>query len=530
MNIFSASALERIFPATPPRAPAPLRLAVARGERAAFQAGFHNPSPLPLDVTASVAGAAGEFSPRIRAVGLVCQPHFNTDTPADELDGAPGLVPDPLLPQTSLVAGPFETRSFWIDLRVPLDLRPGEYPLSVELRSAADSAWLTVVLVVSAVRLRPLADFPVTHWFYADALCDRYGLAPYEEKFWPVCAAYLRNLAEHGTNTLYTPLFTPPLDGVKRPHQLLRVRTPQTGVYEFDWTDVRRWLAEARAAGFRRFEWSHLATQWGAANAIRIYRDNTDPQSLLWAPETPACGEVYRGFLSQFMPAFHDFLVAETLLDSSVFHLSDEPHGDGPLANYRQFRAMVRELAPWLSVTDALSDVRFALEKLIDLPAASIAEAATFQAYQLPHWVYFCCIPRGRFLNRLMDTPLAKIRMSGWLFHRLGAGGFLHWGFNYWYRSMNQGLLDPWQEAAAGNWPAWPYGDPFMVYPGADGQPVDSLRWEVFMHSLQDLALLQTCGIAAGDALLAEIRGYDAFPKSAAWIEQARARLLVEEK
>ena len=95
---------------------------------------------------------------------------------------------------------------------------------------------------------------------------------------------------------------------------------------------------------------------------------------------------------------------------------------------------------------------------------------------------------------------------------------------------MNQGLLDPWQEAAAGNWPAWPYGDPFMVYPGADGQPVDSLRWEVFMHSLQDLALLQTCGIAAGDALLAEIRGYDAFPKSAAWIEQARARLLVEEK
>ncbi|MFA5204674.1 MAG: DUF4091 domain-containing protein [Lentisphaeria bacterium] len=526
MQAFLASALERIFPATPLRAPAPLRLLAARGERVAFQACFRNEAPQALEVTAAVAGAAGEFGPRIRAVGLVCLPHFNPDTPFDELDGMPGLVPDPLLPQANLLAGPFETRSFWIDLRVPRDARPGDCRLEVLLAAGADSARLEVVLTVAGAELPPLADFPVTHWFYADALCDRYGLAPYEEKFWPVCAAYQRDLAEHGTNTLYTPLFTPPLDGVKRPHQLLRVRTPQPGSYEFDWTDVRRWLAVGRAAGFRRFEWSHLATQWGAAHAIRIYRDNADPQSLLWAPDTPACGEVYRGFLGQFLPAFQAFLADEGLLDHSVFHLSDEPHGDLPLANYRQFRGLLRELAPWMPVTDALSDVRFALEKLTDMPAASIGEAATFQAHQVPHWVYFCCGPRGRFLNRLLDTPLAKIRMSGWLFHRLGARGFLHWGFNYWYRSMNQGLLDPWQESAGGNWPLWPYGDPFMVYPGADGQPVDSLRWEVFAHSLQDLALLRSHGMAPGDPLLAEIQGYDTFPKTAAWIDQARTRLL----
>lgn len=34
-------------------------------------------------------------------------------------------------------------------------------------------------------------------------------------------------------------------------------------------------------------------------------------------------------------------------------------------------------------------------------------------------WVSdYCCSQRGRLLNRLLDTPLTNIRMSGWLFHR----------------------------------------------------------------------------------------------------------------
>ena len=47
-----------------------------------------------------------------------------------------------------------------------------------------------------------------------------------------------------------------------------------------------------------------------------------------------------------------------------------------------------------------------------------------------------------------MDTPLAKIRMSGWLFYHLKAQGFLHWGYNYWYKSQTQQLIDPFAEQA----------------------------------------------------------------------------------
>jgi len=33
-----------------------------------------------------------------------------------------------------------------------------------------------------------------------------------------------------------------------------------------------------------------------------------------------------------------------------------------------------------------------------------------FSEQDIAHWAYFCCYHRGEYLNRLMDTPLAKIR------------------------------------------------------------------------------------------------------------------------
>jgi len=210
-----------------------------------------------------------------------------------------------------------------------------------------------------------------------------------------------------------------------------------------------------------------------------------------------------------------------------VFHLSDEPHTDEDLAAYRCAREMLRELAPWMKVADALSDIRFAREGLIDVPIASIRTARQFVEEGFASWAYFCCGPRGAYLNRLMDTPLTKIRMTGWLLYRLRARGFLHWGYNYWYKSQTQQLIDPFTEQAACAWPGWAYGDPFVVYPGEDG-PIDSIRWEVFGQSLQDYALLESAGIDPDAPLLAAIQDYCLFPKTEHWLMESIRRILAE--
>ncbi|MCX8053095.1 MAG: DUF4091 domain-containing protein [Armatimonadetes bacterium] len=472
----------------------------------------------------------------VRLVGYVPMKHLNTDDDP-EWEGAehvPGLVPDPLLPisfkekdgDSSTTIGPRETHSFWITVRIPTEIEPGLHEIKVKFtvnEVALDD--LIARIELSPVTIRPVQDFPVTHWFYADALCDWYGVEPYDDRFWTIVEPYMRNLVEHGGSSQYVPIFTPPTDGIKRPHQLIRVTTPRDGLYEFDFTNVRRWVSLARSCGAKYFEWTHLFSQWGAKNALRIYRSNQDRDSLLWPPETEATSPVYRNFLAQFLPKFYEFLVSEELLDCSLFHISDEPHGEEHLANYRQAREMVRELAPWMKTGDALSDIQFVREGLTDVPIPSISTAKSFVEEGFPAWAYFCCGPRGKYLNRLMDTPLVKIRMSGWLFYRLRARGFLHWGYNYWYKSQTQDLIDPFTEQSGAAWPEWAYGDPFVVYPGQTG-PIDSIRWEVFAESLQDMALLQTLGIDPEDPMLSEIHDYDKFPKTSEWIANARQRLL----
>ena len=116
--------------------------------------------------------------------------------------------------------------------------------------------------------------------------------------------------------------------------------------------------------------------------------------------------------------------------------------------------------------------------------------------------------------------------MHGFLFYRWPFKGFLHWGFNYWFRSQTRELIDVYETQDGYRWPGWAYGDTCMVYPGADGKPVDSIRWEVFSESLQDYQLLQTLKIDRGSALFKRLVSFKDFPKDAVWLRKAKKQLL----
>lgn len=527
MHTWVSSSLRRFYPTSPAESAQTLTLDAARGERVSFQAVCRS-GEREQYINASASAPEG-LKVLVRRVGYVPLPHHSTETPLEELDGAghiPGYVPDPLLPDLEFLAGPQETHAFWITMLILPEAEPGSYPVTVAIAVGAKRVTLTVTVNVHRAALPQRRDFPVTHWFYADALCDWYNVQPFEEAFWRVLDPYLANVVAHGQDTLYVPMFTPPLDGVKRPTQLLDVRHAD-GRYQFDWSFVRRWISAAQSHGISHFEWTHLFTQWGARYAIRIYEGHAETGTLLWPPETGATSETYRDFLGQFLPELERFLGTEGLTDHSFFHLSDEPHGDEHLANYREARDLLCELAPWMKVMDALSEIRFAREGLTDVPIPITATAPDFVRAGMPAWVYFCCGPRGRYLNRLLDTPLVKVRMSGWLFYRNQARGFLHWGYNYWYKRQTTKLIDPYVVSDGLSWPDWAHGDPFQVYPGPDG-PVDSLRWEIFAESLQDYALLQASNLALDDPALAAIHDYADFPRDASWIALRRSELLAK--
>jgi hypothetical protein len=522
-----APSLVRHFPATPPPK-APLRsLAAARNEQFSFQVALRGDTATPVRVEAN--GPAG-WMIRVRRVGFVPVQHHNTPIPADPLDvdgldAIPGFVPDPLLDETGFLLPAHETHAFWVTVRPGPNAAPGRHAITVDVvPEKGKSARHKLAVTLHGIVLEPRRDFDVTHWFYADGLIDWYQTDQFDARFWDLLALYIRNIAEHGQNTLYVPVFTPPLDGVKRPSQLLRVRKTGRNKYAFDWSDVRRYVRLAAAEGITHFEWCHPFTQWGVKHAIRIYEGQGRDEKLLWPAETGATSDTYRRFLSQYLPALHRFLKAEGLLDRSFFHVSDEPHGDEPLARYRAARALLAELAPWMKVMDALTDIRYGREQLTDLPIPSISTALDFVREGIPCGCYYCCGPRDRFLNRLLDTPLAKVAMHGFLLYRWPFKNFLHWGYNYWYQAQTRTLIDPYTCQDGKRWPGWAYGDTFVVYPGKDG-PVDSMRWEIFGESLQDYRLLQTLAIDRDDRRLAPLQSFQDFPKNPAWRLQAKAAL-----
>lgn len=144
----------------------------------------------------------------VRRVDYVPMPHHTTErkTPLEDLEGVghiPGYVPDPLFPEAGVHAGPHETHALWVTVQVPADVAPGRFPVTVTMAAASEEpVTLTATVVVHPALLPPRRAFPVTHWLYADALCEWYRVAPFEEAFWCILDPSLANVVAHGQDTL----------------------------------------------------------------------------------------------------------------------------------------------------------------------------------------------------------------------------------------------------------------------------------------------------------------------------------------
>lgn len=523
------TSLKRVFPASPPSMLRTLTLITARNRHISFQACLANRRPWELEVACEVT-APQDLKVRVRKVGYVPMWHPTGDVPENEQDGVgylPGLVPDPLYDTNAAKVGSRENQSFWITIEVPADAKVGPHDLTVlyKFHNGTQKAELRATVDVKPLVVQPRREFHVTHWWRPESIYEHYKIEPFGERWWQLAEAYIRNLVAHGNDVIWVQQIFPRREVVKRPAQMMKVTVTAPGKYEFDFSDCRRLVQLARKCGATHFEWAHTWIYWGVKNPMPVYTMTDGKATLLWPTDSDGFGETYVGFLKQYLPAFHKFLQEENLLDCSYFHLSDEPSGEEHFGRYKKARALLKEIAPWMKVMDALSEVRYGKEGVTDYPIPIINTAMDYVNAGIPHWVYFCCGPRGEYLNRFMDTPLPKIRMAGWLFYRHKALGFLHWGYNCWQLMEQDAMIDPFTEGASGAWPGIPYGDPFVVYPGPDG-PIDSIRWEVFAESLEDYAMLQTAGVKPDDPLLSPLKSYGDFPKTESWISEAVNKVL----
>ena len=449
---------------------------------------------------------------------------------------APGLFPDLLKDikdgKLRLTSGYWQALHFTIDLRNAdkTKLNFGKNNLIVTIKTEGNEYKKEIELEVLRGELPKLSIYH-TEWFHADCLADYYGVESLSERHWEIMANFIRHYGKSGMNTILVPTFTPPLDtevgGERTTVQLVEVHKNGSS-YSFNFDKVKRFIDICLESGIEYFEIAHLFTQWGANAAPKVMAYTEGELKKVFGWETDSEGEEYMDFLSAYLPSLTKKLDEWGLNGKVFFHLSDEPD-ENCIEKYSRLR---KRIAPFLGdypILDAVSRYSFVERGIVDRPVPGNNHLEPFLENKVKGlWTYYCCAQGDKVPNRFMSMPSVRNRIMGVLIYYFDIKGFLHWGYNFYNSQYSIEHINPYAVTDAGG--AFQAGDAFLVYPGRDGKPEDSLRMMALNEGFQDYRALvkyeEKVGRAEVIALIERLYGgklsMENYPTSYKYIEDLR--------
>ncbi len=512
------SSLEKVFLDEAPTAAELEQSSILKNERLSYQIAFIH--------VGEASGDANVFdfkvrieSPladcvRLRRVGNVpvelSHYHYSCDNGC--LRKRPGLYPDALFPlkRNTIEAVPQLWHSMWVTVDPKGQFPAGEYDLTLIFEH--ETLQITKTLRLRLINaLLPEQETLVANWFHADCLASVYHTKLYSEKHWKLIDRFMKCAIDNGVNSIYTPIFSIPLDtspGLKRPAcQLIDVALEQDH-YTFNFAKLRRWIAIFKKHGGHYLEISHLFSQWGAKFAPRVVATVDGKRKELFGWHTANTAPAYKAFLDQCLPALIQVLEEEQITDRVRFHISDEPHRT-KLESYKASRSVLEDALKGFPIMEACSDPEAYLSGAVDLPIVHLPKLEKWLEQGLtPFGAYFCCSTSvDDHCNRFIDMPSYRNRILGVLLYRYNLQSLLHFGFNYYFKRVKTGgtaeVVNPLFATDAGN--AIQAGNGYVVYPGEDGTPIESLRLCVTFDALQDIRALKLLEQAIGHDAVVEL-------------------------
>lgn len=490
------SSLEKVFPDKEPVfRPECGCLTVLKNDVVSFQVAFSGTNEFRETVTVNVSSPIANLI-KVREVGLVpvsfpCYPV----TDDNYLRTSPGMYPD-ILKELDDNRGdivPGQWRSLWIDVATDEDTVPGVYKIVIELLSESGERLCSVetsVTVINAVL--PEQELIHTEWLHTDCLADYYNVEPLSERHWEIIENFIKTAVSRGINMILTPAFTPPLDtavnGERTTVQLVDVYV-QDGKYSFNFDKLKRWVDLCLKCGVKYIEFAHLFTQWGAKAAPKVMATVDGEYKRIFGWDTPAVGGEYTEFLHMYLSELTARLREWGIADRVYFHISDEPSLEN-LETYLAAKQSIADDLKGFKIIDALSNYQFYEQGVVENPVPSNDHIEPFLNNNVPNlWTYYCCVQYYKVSNRFMSMPSARNRILGVQLYKFDIKGFLHWGYNFYNSQYSKSHINPYEVTDGGN--AFPSGDPFIVYPGKDGKPVESIRLMVLSNALTDLRAMK---------------------------------------
>ena len=546
------SSLEKVFLDEKPQAKELNEISILKNERLSYQIAYsHIGMPVgdacvyPFNVTIN---SPLEKYIKLRRVGNVPVELSFYQHACDNgyLRKGPGLYPDQLCEMEENVIEVIPTlwHSLWVTVDTKGEVPGGEYEIELvfEHKSHLKGKMLRAsktlkVKIVDA--MMPKQETMVANWFHTDCLASVYGVKMYSEKHWQIIENFMKCAIENGVNSIYTPIFSIPLDTnpeKKRPAcQLVDIRV-NNGEYTFGFDKLRRWISIFKKLGGDYLEMSHLFSQWGAKFAPRIVAKVNGKNKEIFGWHTSGTSEEYKRFLQLCLPKLVEVLKEEGVEDRVYFHISDEPHMN-TLKTYQAAKEIVAPALKGFKIMEACSELEVYQSGAVEYPVVEFSFVDTYLKNGItPFGAYFCCsTSAGNYCNRFIDMPSYRCRVMGANLFKKNIRCLLHFAFNYYFKREKAGgtstVVNPMFMTDAGN--AIQAGNGFVVYPGPDGQPIESIRLSNTYDALQDVRAMKLLENYIGHEEVVKLiedvskmeLGWNAYPKNAEFLLEMRKRI-----
>ncbi len=488
------SAMEKVMPLTECGISPLTHCDTSEAEPFRVQLAYRAVYPLPFLTSPVRMKVRSDFGESLRVYEVRLLP---SDFPAIRTEGdtdcrdCPGLFPELLAPCGDEVGLAYnQWRAFYFEVPEP---RRGEYSIEVEIEGEFLRGSARLGVTVSPLSL-PISPLIATMWSYYDAYAMAHSCEIYSDAYFDILSDYLKTYVGHGFNVLFAPLFDVRFD-FDRDNCVVGEQTVgvERGIegYRFDFTRLEKLIACGRRAGLEYIEFSHLFSAWGAKCAVRVADRAGNP---LFGPDTDGMSEEYLTFLKQLLRALSSLTERLGCSEKCFLHLSDEPRA----CDADRYAEIVRRLQPELSAfrrMEALSDLVYTERGLVDYPVVISNKISPFLERKTQRlFAYYCWENATGCSNRAFGHSLARVRAIGVQLYRGDCAGFLHWGYNAWFRGLTRRYLDAFSDTSAGG--VFPSGDAWVVYPGG----AVSIRLKALHEALIDERFLRAAEKKLGRA------------------------------
>jgi hypothetical protein len=477
-RVWQVDGLVKIFKDDlPPENPKPWREEAARGEFVSLQVVIRSETPID-ELTARILDCKFPTSTRFVAYVPVKR---KTNVGKARLRDGPCDYPDPLLENASINVPAGQTQPVWITVEIPADALAGLHRFGIELKSKTFQVTHPLEINVHPVTVPKERTLLVTNWmFYGKKLLDHSKIEgdAYSEAGWNFVRTVARNQAEHRANVILT-----------NTYQLV-IYKQKDGQIEFDFSRFDRWVEIFLKEGFQLIEGSHLAHRRGKwtepfTTHVKKIKDGRIVDE--WCATDSADADEFYGRLYTALAAH---LKEKGWHDKYVQHVADEP----VKANFPSYLAaakLVRKYMSGIKTVDAIEAGKSMkeLEGHVDIWVPVIQQHDPNFHTGKEVWIYTCVQPQGEHANRFIEQPLVKPRLLHWLNYKLNATGYLHWGFNAYYKDDDPMVKVERPLDSAGG-AILPAGDSWIVYPKPGGI-LDSIRHEAMRDGIEDYELLK---------------------------------------